>query len=41
MDSDGKLDAAKLKEAFSKRPGAVKMADLEMLVDTCIAKDGE
>ncbi|XP_021924927.1 general odorant-binding protein 84a-like isoform X2 [Zootermopsis nevadensis] len=43
MDSDGKLVAAKLKEAFGKRQGpvAVKTADLEMFVDNCIAADAD
>lgn len=43
MDSDGKLVAARLKEAFTNRPGpvAVKVADLEMFVDTCVTNDGE
>jgi hypothetical protein len=43
MDSDGNLVPARLKEAFAKRPGpvAVKVADLEVFVDTCVAQDGE
>jgi hypothetical protein len=43
MDSDGNLVAAKLKEAFTKHQGpvATKVADLEMFVDSCVAKDSE
>jgi hypothetical protein len=43
MDSDGNLVPARLKEEFAKRPGpvAVKVADLEVFVDTCVAQDGE
>jgi hypothetical protein len=43
MDSKGNLVPAKLKEAFVKPQGPVdtKDTDREMLVDACIAKDGE
>jgi hypothetical protein len=43
MDSNGTLVAVKLKEAFAEHEGPVdtKVADKEMFVDACIAKDGE
>jgi hypothetical protein len=43
MDSKGNLVSAQLKEAFARYEGPVdtKVADREMLVDACIAKDGE
>ncbi|PNF24403.1 hypothetical protein B7P43_G09677 [Cryptotermes secundus] len=43
MDSNGTLVSAKLKEAFAKYEGPVgtKVADREMFVDACIAKDAD
>jgi hypothetical protein len=43
METNGSLIPAKLKEAFARYQGPVdtKVADLEMFVDACIAKDGE
>jgi hypothetical protein len=43
METNGTLVAAKLKEEFARHEGPVdtKVADMEMFVDACIAKDGE